>query len=570
MSRRPLALTVSVASAAVLLGLFAWRSPSLRASSAPSATAAASARIPAAAATPRGAAWARYRLTSTQRAALNGREHVVVITEGTWTTIERTGGRVEAQFAASRLDVVGDTAPSAADVAGPIELIYDEGVLSGITFAKGTSRAARALLTGLATTFQSTRSAGPAWTVEEEDLLGRYVAEYRQRGDRVTRTRTRYTALRDATGLSATQAGSIAPTESSELRFDAEGLVSATVRTDSTVTVGKGAVALTMSLSASLVREATDARPLVAGPGRAAVAISNHLDHAARARASAGARVGGKKTPEVLADAAEAAHLDRANPAGRARRGAALRRLSALTQIDAAAAGAIAAIIRLHPDDKDAVGLLLGSLSSSPDPSATNALASLLDDAELPGDVQDQVMMHLALTRAPTDESAEALTRALAGPSGNVAALALGAEAHELHGGDTADEAIDQLLERYAQASTTDERRLALLALANSGSLRVLDVMKSALQSGDFELSRVAAFGLRFIPGDEVDALLLALLQGGSPVVMEVIRAVAYRSPALWTPRLEAAKEQFARAKPALDAIQAVLAQWAAAGPERP
>jgi hypothetical protein len=53
------------------------------------------------------------------------------------------------------------------------------------------------------------------------------------------------------------------------------------------------------------------------------------------------------------------------------------------------------------------------------------------------------------------------------------------------------------------------------------------------------------------------------LIQGGSTVVLEAIHAVAYRSPVVWKPRLEAAKPQFAGQKRALDAIQVVLSQWA-------
>ena len=240
---------------------------------------------------------------------------------------------------------------------------------------------------------------------------------------------------------------------------------------------------------------------------------------------------------------------------------AALRRLSALTQVDGDAAETIADTIRSEPDDKDSVGLLLGSLSSSTDPSATNALASLLENDEMPDDVQSQVFTHLNLARTPTQASAEVLTQKLEGPFGNQAALALGAQARGLDE-EVADEAIDQLLQRYEQSSTREEKRLALLALGNSGSHRALDVMKGALQSGDFELASAAAFGLRLIPDDEVDALLLALIQAGNPVILDAIQAVAYRSPALWRPQLEAAREQFVSHKRVLDAIQAVLSRW--------
>jgi hypothetical protein len=567
MSRRPLVLTAAAAATA-LLALFAWPSrpghaPAARAASAIEAASAAAPAGGAAAPAARRAARARYRLSSTQRAVIDGREQASVVVEGTWTTTERADGRTEARFAATRIDVRGDKAPSAADVADPIELVSRDGVLAGIAFEGSTPRAARALLTGLATTFQSSERPGASWTVEEEDLLGRYVAEYQRSADRVTRRRGRYLALRGAGGLSADHARALVPSESTELRFDDHGLVSATVRIGSTMAIGKGKSALSMSLVATLVREAADDVPLVAGLSRDAAPISDHLDRAALARSRDEALVAGKDAPELLAEAARAAHLDRVQPDAGKERALALRRLSALVQLDGEAAGAIAGALRRDPRDGATASLLLGALSSADAPAATNALASLLEDDSLPPEARSLVLTHLALARTPTAESAAALTKALAGPSGAEAALALGAQARGLDDDGVGDDAIDQLLARYAQASDADEKRLDLLALANTGSRRVLPVMISAVRGNDFELARVATYGLRLIPGDDVDELLVTLIQGGSPEIMEAIQAAGYRSPAVWKPRLEAARGQFAGQKRVADALQAVLARWA-------
>ncbi|MFT3768199.1 MAG: hypothetical protein QM820_22340 [Minicystis sp.] len=563
MSLRPILLTAAVAS--LLLGVFWWSSTRALAARASTARVpAASEPVPAPAARdPRRAARARYRLSSVQRAALDGREVATVVVEGTWTTIERAEGRSEVQLAASRIEVKGDQAPSAADVAGPMTLSTREGVLRGIAFTDDTPLRARALLTGLATSFQATIRDEAAWTVEEEDLLGRYTASYRRSGDRVSRTRARYTRVRDARGLSAEGSQAIVPVESTEIRVDSRGVVSAAVRVGTRTEVGKGKSVLEMSLKATLVREDLDEVPLTAGLGQEPLPISDHADRGAIAHKRAEALVAGAGTPELLAEAARVAHLDAHRPDTGAQRTRAQQRLSALCELDASAAAAIAGAIRRDPRDGAAVGLLTGALSSSSAPAATSALASLLEGEPLPAEVRGLVLTHLALANAPSDESAAALTRALDGPSGLDAALALGAQARKLDGDGAGDDAVDELLARYARASAPDEKRVLLLALANTGSRKALPVLTSAIEGSSLDLSRAGAFGLRLIPGDDVDDLLLTLIQRASPVIVPAIEASAYRSPALWKPRLEAAQTKFASRKDVVDAIQTVLTRWA-------
>jgi hypothetical protein len=90
----------------------------------------------------------------------------------------------------------------------------------------------------------------------------------------------------------------------------------------------------------------------------------------------------------------------------------------------------------------------------------------------------------------------------------------------------------------------------------------VLDVMVSAIRGTDLDLARIATYGLRHIPDDDVDSLLWVLIEGGSPLLNAALQAVAYRAEALWRPRLEAVRERFAGEPRVLDAIQAVLGRW--------
>jgi hypothetical protein len=564
MSRRPLfALIPAVVASA--LGLAAWSAHS-RAPRAPSAAPAATA-LEATAVRPRPAAQkavvTRYRISSAQHVVIDGEERASVLIEGVWTTSSRAGAPVEAQLAATKIDVRGGDAPSAADLAAPILLGSHDGVLDAMAFSDATPRAARGILTGLATTFQHSARPDARYTVEEEDLLGRYQAVYQRAPEgRLVRTRHRYTALRGARGLSAERASLMAPEERSELRFDDEGLVSARVAIKHTFSVGDGMAAVEMRLSATLAREDVATVDLPPAPELDLQAISDHLDRAAISRRNDEARVAGAKAPELVAKARRAAHLDRKNGDAQKHRSVAVKRLSSLVKIDAEAATVIADAIRNDPGDRESVGMLAGSLASADAPAATNALARLLDEP-LPAEARSAVLMSLGVARAPTAESVSALSSALDGPRGADAALALGSQAGKLADDGAGEDAVNRLLERYAAAKTPEERRLYLDALANSGSRDALPVMLAALQDQDFGIARTAAYGLRFIPGDDVDDLLLSLIQSGSTVTVEAIQAAAFRAPAVWKPRLEAAKVQFDGQKRILDTIAAVLVRWA-------
>jgi hypothetical protein len=565
MSRQKLFLAVAAPLALSALAFFARpHTPARPPAPAPAASSDAEAASPAAPArSGQKARRARYRLSSVQRAVIEGRERASLRVEGTWTTTEREGERIEARFAASRIEAVGEAAPSAAEVAAPFEICTTDGVLRALAFPEDMSRQGRALLTGLATTFQHTGRSGPSWSVEEEDLAGTYVAAYeRLSGGRVSRKRGAYTKLRGPGGLATEAGGGVHPVESTELRFDERGLVSATVGLVHTVPVLKGMAPIRLTTEATLVREEVEEVAWSAGLGLAAAPIVDHVDRAALARKRDEARVAGATAGELLSEARRVAHLDGKQPDATKARAKAQGRLASLVKLDARAAGEVADAIRRDPGDAVMVPLLTGALAGADAPAGADALASLLDDEALPQEARDRVLDGLTLARSPTPESAAALTRALDKPYGEHAALALGAQARGLGDEGAGADAVDQLLERYAAASTPAEKRAYLLALGNTGSPKVLDVLLAAVQGDDFEAARIATNGLRLIPGDDVDDALLSLIRGASPVLLDAIRAVAYRSPALWTPRLQAAKAQFEGQKQIVETIQAVLVRW--------
>ena len=241
------------------------------------------------------------------------------------------------------------------------------------------------------------------------------------------------------------------------------------------------------------------------------------------------------------------------------------KRLSALAEIDASAPARIADTIRKSPGDAQLVSLVAGALASSHAAEATDALGSLLQD-DLPPSARDAVLMNLALAKAPTPESAAALEDQLDGAQRSTAALALGAEAGQLGDDGAGGNAVDTLIERYDDATTIADKLLYLDALANTGSHRVLPIMQDAIHQGQsYDLACAGAFGLRRIPGDDVDDLLAALIQNGTVVIVPAIKATAYQSPPL-----AAAPRRLPAGLPGRQArrrhIQAVLVTWAELG----
>jgi hypothetical protein len=499
----------------------------------------------------------RYRVTVERQATVDGRPAASQHLEGTWTTTLLAEGRVEAQLEATRLDMVGEKAPAPAAVAAPFVLSTREGALDAVGFAAGTSNVAKDVLASLAATLQYTLRPGDAWAVEEQDLTGTYQARYTRAGDRVSRTRGAYSRVHDGAQRTAS---SLASDEHSEFVLDARGLFSATVRLEQTVNLGHGLPTVHTAARAALTRDDTAEVPLVAGPDLPLEALASHVDHSAQDRRHAEQVVAGASAEQLLGDAAVAAHLDTSAPGASKARAAALRRLAAVSEIDAGAPGKLTDVIRQDPRDTQLVSLVAGALTSAHAPAATLALSSLLQ-GELPADTRDQIQMELALSAAPTPESAAVLAAQLGGPQYGTAALALGAQAAKL-GDDAGGDAIDQLLQSYAGATTEADKILYLQALANTASPRVLPVMQDAIRGPDYALACAGTTGLRLIPGDDVDDLLSALIQNGTVVIVQAIMATGYRSSALWQPRLIAFQQRFQGNKRILDALHAVLSQW--------
>lgn len=565
MSRRPLYL-LAPAFLACALGYFAWpESSALGTNStkeqAAQQTAPNHAQHESAQRPTNGVAQkARYKLTFEHRSTIDGKEAVVVETAGTWTTMERAGGDIEVQLSPTRIVIKGDQAPSNQDVADPFTLKMHDGGLLAVAFAEGTTDRAHNLLVSVATALQYTNRPGQTWTVEEQDLMGRYEATYNRVGQRVQRTRGAYTQLTSGNG-SQSDGNTLQSTEDSSFSFDDKGLVSATIKLDQKSALGQGLPTITMALRVKLERIESIEVALVAAPARATTAIAPRMDRASAEKNRRLSIVAGATMTELLEAARSAAHLGEDTPMRYREQAKVMRRLTALVELDPNAANELAAAIKKDPADLDAARLLTGALASAESPRATNALGSLLGE-ELPEETRSAVLMNLGLARMPTTESEAALTKALDGPLGNQAALALGNQAHTM-GEENGAGAVDTLLGRYEAAKTSEERLAYIEALANTGSREVLPVMHAAITGNDFTAARAGALGLRLIPGDDVDDTIYGLIAQGSVLTLEAIKAASYRSPSMWEPRLEKVRTMYQEETRVVEAIQAVLAQWA-------
>lgn len=502
----------------------------------------------------------RYRMTYAATWGSDGDQTQIEIS-GRWDQQPQPDGTIRV--------VLGDvqatahaSLPAAADLAGPLALLTEDGALTGIAVTPDADELTRRTLAALATTFWARRDLGERRT--EEDLTGRYTARYTREAAVLTKTIERYVALRGPRGLSAAGADTLRPSGAARFTFDAAGLVRADVDTTLTSIVNQKD-ALTVRITGRLVREDADLDPLAAADLRAN-RFADLVDYQGLDAAIDAELVGAKDLRDLLAELDRPAALDRSTKPGRAARSLLLRRLSALMRLDPAAAGRVAAAIRARAAAGEPTGLLVGAMSSADTAIATDALADLVGQVE--GETAREVLNGLNLAGAATEHSLEVLGDALDSDDERAAALALGSQAKTLADAapEAAKTAIEQLLEGLAMAQTPAEKAVYVRALGNTGDRQALPAL-SAIAQGDPNLAGLALFALRFMPGDDVDALLEPHVHAVGLHFDAVVAAISHRDAGRWTRPLTALRDalQSMDAPPAqpLNAVNTVLARWA-------
>lgn len=554
MKRRPiiLAATTALVAATAALVLIPHGADRREASPPPTASTGTAPRLVRHGAT---VTEARYRLSYEQYVTPPGREPVTVLTQGTWITTPTVDGHTAVRYLADAVDGPPGMVPTEAAASATFELAATDGALTAIGFADDTSLATRRLMTGLATTFQLSTRAGTAWTASEEDLTGRYDAAYTRRAAAIERTRPRYTALR-GDEVSAAAVGGVIPHEQSRFVIDADGLVSAEVALDVRFELQPGTPAAVMELHASLQRIEV-ARVPAAQLALAMAPIEGHADLTAARREIDDRLVGGASLDQLLAALTE---VLAAGDHPSAQRGRLLTRLAALVRVDPSAASAIADAIA-GTDDLVLVKVLAGALASTEVAAGTDALAGLLA-RRLDNGARPQVLATLSLADPVTEASVAALRRGLDEAGGDQALFGLATHQRKIASREPALAAamVDELLARTARA-TPAQRAMYVSALGNAGSARALPVLRDAITTGDRDLGSAAVFSLRFVPGDEADALITGALERRE-LAFAAVRAIGFRDPARWRAVLAGLGRRYADNARIQGEIDAILQRW--------
>lgn len=416
------------------------------------------------------------------------------------------------------------------------------GEMTAFYFAKDAPTEARILLKGLTTALQlvAPPASGATWRVTEQDVSGEYEAAYRVSGGGVHKAKEKYLRSRGQTGLIALPADSTYAVKSAiDFEVDRTGWPRTVVEDESLdVTVDGTHVVATSKTTARLV--SIEAGSDLGRARNEADFDSDVLGHAASTallkRQADKGLVDGKTFPGLQAELVSPdVHVRNRTQA----------RMSALFRLDPAAAREAEEAILRGAIDENAKKRLLGALGGAGTPEAQRSLASILDGAEVPRSMRVSAAVSLGVSKNPTEEAEQAISKAMDSPDKDVAstaALASGSQAHTMtieQSGDPKD-AVETLIARLTSAATDGERALYLRALGNSGDLRALPAIQPYLSHPDTTLRGVAAWSLRFMLGGEVDALVVAAMADKEVTVrIAAVETVTFRPVAGVLARLD-------------------------------
>jgi hypothetical protein len=383
------------------------------------------------------------------------------------------------------------------------------------------------------------RSPGGSWRSHEEDLNGRYDADYEvtassARGATVKKTRTDY--AQSASGLRGEKRplAHIAGPSGAVLEIDrsSRSVTSVASNVDVEILVGKRVVTKTES---SLSLRRTGVEPGVALTKTdfedAPSGMTGDL-----AATDVDARIEERMQKDELGDDTWETLLARAPAADD----------SVKTSLK------WRALFRLHPEecekakrvivrtasDEPQFRMLTQALAKAGTREAQRALTAAMDETKERAGAGEQIMAQIAQITTPTRET-EAFVREVALHSEDddvrgMAKLALGAMSRALRDEDPARaEALAQeTAARWSAAANDGERLETLAAIGNAGTEYALDPAREALGNADSRVRGAAAAALRFVEGASAEGLLDAVVEKDpSPEVRaEAVQAMGYRT----------------------------------------
>lgn len=417
------------------------------------------------------------------------------------------------------------------EIARPFYVIAEpDGRLRGYVFPRELSPTAQNVLRGIVGSAQLAVRDEAAWTAKEDDIQGTYVASYTRTGAEIVKTKGKYEQIATMTSL-------VPADEAAAVETRARGV--ATMGDDGWATKIALEEHKKASMGANMPTATTDAHLEMTLTGtKADPSLLGRFEREADGLAAAG--------PFGTGNEAEAQRTADQRAAGDATMEALLAQARA-TEEDkdvGAVADRMAARLRLSPDDADRVAplarslrdrearTLVSALGSAGTKESARALGKIVGDKGAPSGVRAQAATQLAFSGEHALEAREPLIQGLGDASRDVresSALALGNVARELGDGDT--DSVSELVHRYEQAQTDEERALFLRALGNSGSPEVLPIARRALASESVPLREAAAHALRFLPVGEADAVLSRILveDPAEDVRLATVDAIGYR-----------------------------------------
>lgn len=405
--------------------------------------------------------------------------------------------------------------------------VLPTGEMKSFRFSKGVSSSAAAVQRELALSLQlveaSEREAsGSAWRSVERDGTGAFDAEYTRAGGAIHKSKLRYVSQNGGSAIPGMDDLSVQG--SVDFTLD-QNRWPRTMKEQESAKVTAGALVLTISKSASAKLVRVEQQPALVGSLAASDLVSDTaMDAEARAIAKLQADknlVNGRSFAEIAAGlrASETKTRDLAQG-----------RLAALIRLDPSAAKAARAEVRARDVDVNAQHRLVGALGAAGTKEAQHELVAMLDPQERASSPQLHVIMALALTKAPTAETAVAIKDAMASREATMvsaAVLASGAVVRAMIQSGSGDptEALELLLDKLARAAEASEKALYLEALGNTGHARALAAIQPFLSDADTRLRASAARGMRFMEGSAADEAVIAAL---SDPELEVQQAAAH------------------------------------------
>lgn len=509
----------------------------------------------------------RYRFEYRVEPEVDGTAAQPVRISGAWDQTPTPDG-VLIQLSAVSIDE-HEALPSAASLARTFGLRTQGGAIRELGYDRDADEATRRTFASLASAFwlSDARDAGAtAWQVVEAELAGDFKAAYTRDGDLITKRIEACLGLRGAHGLDP-RAGRALATEGTT-RFEIDGLGVARVTVDLTQTMqmdAEGGQIVTRT-RATLERIGSDG-PAVTARGLRYTGFDGLIDYSGQQEMRDAERVGDADAASLLNELAALERLPRGQKGTQKMRSVLLKKMSALVRLEPAAAARLAAELRARALRGENTSLIAGALASSKSAAGTNALASLIGDEALPPVAQRNAVNTLGLAHQATTESVEALSDQLEGDMGSAAAMALGNQAKRIaeEAPEQAKTAVEQLIEGYQSAQTAEEKAVYLRALGNTGAREALAVLNGAIATNDLTLKPAAIRGLRFIPGDDVDALLKPFVRSGRLFAPAALDAITWRSPTMWQAELQQARVIYAKIEataPLVDTIDGILARW--------